>query len=192
MTASVIMATATHPLARLVARHLLHLAACLPTATPDQGPLLVTATLDLCRAVVSAAVERDGTGRGQDPDATVAVAMRRFIEENLERVDVPMLMARFGLSRRSLYRRFTSDGGVHRYIRDRRLAAAMRRLTRTNDGRLEKLVRLAHESGFANPRVFSRAFRQKYGCWPAEMRVVSHPPENMAADTSPMAWLNDL
>ncbi|KQQ13649.1 hypothetical protein ASF53_11800 [Methylobacterium sp. Leaf123] len=169
------------PMIRLLADHLCNLATCLP------APHLVPATLALCRAVLAHTAERGWDG-SIDP---TGIAIRRFIEANLAVVDAPMLMANFGLSRASLYRAFGGDGGIATYIRDRRLALAMRRLS-TAKGRRPMVARLAHECGFASDRVFSRAFHRRYGLWPADVSSSRDDAHLSTPDAAPMAWLREL
>ncbi len=181
-----ILAADGHPLTRLVGDHLRNLAACLAMAIPAIP--LVPATVSLCRALLAATPGRDGY---TPPTDGPGLAVRRFIENNLATVDIPMLASRFGLSDRSLYRLFPQEG-VSSFIRDRRLAHASRHLTRTTGGRPPKLARLAHACGFADPRVFSRAFHRKYGLWPADVRGSHLQPDRGARKTPPLAWLREL
>lgn len=181
-----ILAASGHPLFRMVADHLGNFAACLSASPPVPATNLMPATLGLCRALLAVATEQGGDVRA-GPDR---IAMRRFVEQNLATVDISGLMARFGVSRTSLYHRFGAQEGVAAYIRDRRLAAAMRRLSEAV--RRPKLARLAHECGFANPRAFSRAFHRKYGLWPAEVASAGRCRGSNEWTTAPMAWLRDL
>ncbi|MGU3420811.1 AraC family transcriptional regulator [Methylobacterium sp. D54C] len=175
-----------NPMTRLVADHLRNLAACLPV--PDPAAQLVAATLALCRAILAHSAE---STRKEPGDPTI-IAIRRFIEANLATVDVSTLMDRFGLSQRSLYRLFP-DEGVSTFIRDRRLAQAMRTLARLPTGaRPPKLARLAYDCGFADPRVFSRAFRRRYGILPAEARAGIQGADDEATLVPPLAWLRAL
>lgn len=179
----------TDPVAHLVADHLQHLGRCASAAIPGQMTHIVSATIPLCKALF---VEAGDELQPPQARAVAAdVAIRRFIEEHLADVDVPMLTARFGLSRTPLYRLFSKDGGVCAYIRDRRLARAMRRLGQPGDRR-PKVARLAHECGFGNELVFSRAFRRKYGINPKDVapgRPASSPPD---PDAPLLGWLRDL
>lgn len=176
-----------HPLTRLVADHLRNLAACLSEPPVDLA-ILGPATIALCRGLLAATSE---PGEAQALDFPV-LAMRRFIDQNLATVDVPMLAARFGHSRARLYKRFAGQGGIASLIRDRRLAAAMRTLNKVRDGRRPMLARLANECGFADTRVFSRAFHRKYGLWPAEVSPIRDVGGLLASEVAPMTWLRDL
>lgn len=177
-----------HPLTRLVADHVRNLAACLAAAPVTPVAPLVPATVALCRALLATTQGRDGTAPAPD---SPGLAVRRFIDENLATVDVPALAARFGLSHRALYRLFP-DEGVSSFIRNRRLARAMRHLAQAPDGRSPKLARLAHDCGFADPRVFSRAFHRRYGLWPAAACGIRPRIDRGAHDPPPLAWLREL
>lgn len=181
-----ILAASGHPLIRMIADHLGNLAACLSASPPVLATNLMPATLGLCRVLLATATWQGGDVRA-DPDR---IAMRRFVEENLTTVDISGLMARFGLSRTSLYQRFGAQEGVAAYIRDRRPAAAMRRLSEV--ARRPKIAQLAYECGFANPRAFSRAFHRKYGLWPAELASAGGCRGSNDWTTAPMAWLRDV
>ncbi len=177
---------ASVPLARRLAAHPCHLADALATATatPAQVGDLVPATLALCRAIVrsgrgqSAACQDDEAGGGR---TELAEEVRRYIDTHLVTVDLATLIRRFGLSRRPLYRLFAETGGVESFIRERRLAHARRVLAVLS--RRPKLARLAHACGFADPQVFSRAFKRQYGLSP--MQLDPSPPPRRWRRASP-------
>lgn len=179
----------TDPVAHLLADHLQHLGRCASAGIPGQMTHIVSATIPLCKALFAEA----GNGAWPPQARVVAtdVAIRRFIEEHLADVDVPMLTTHFGLSRTPLYRLFAKDGGVCAYIRDRRLASAMRRLGRPGDRR-PKVARLAHECGFRSDLMFSRAFRRKYGLNPSDVVPGRPDPASSCADDPLLRWLREL
>lgn len=182
-----ILAAHGNPLIRMVADHLGNLAACLSASPAVPAAHLMPTTLGLCRALLTAVA-----GRGDDvPRDLLGVTVRRFIEENLATVEIATLMDRFGLSHRALYRLFPQQG-VAAFIRDRRLVHAMRALSRASGERPRKLAQLAHESGFSNPRVFSRAFHRKYGVWPASVPTGFAQPGEGGSLLPPLAWLREL
>lgn len=172
------------PLARLVSGHLRHLADCLP-ATASVAACLLQATLALLGAFTAE------SGIADQADDGLGLAVRRFVDAHLATVDVPTLCRHFGLSRSRLYRTLDGQGGVAALVRERRLAAAMRRLVRPPHGRRPTVARLSHDCGFADPRVFSRAFHRRFGLWPAEA-AAGGPPAVQATEPPPMAWLRDL
>ncbi len=182
------------PLIRLLAGHLIHLADVLAAATEAQVAELVPATVALCRAIdTSGGPAALGSAEGaRDAASPTVLAVRRYIEEHLDSVDVPGLMEHFGLSRRSLYRLFEGTGGVQACIRDCRLAFAMRALRQSPTARRPKLARLAHDCGIGDPRVFSRAFRRRYGMSPTEVEPGSTPALLQRPDTGLLGWLRTL
>lgn len=123
--------------------------------------------------------------------ATQFDRVRRFIAENLRSPDLTpdTICARLGLSRRKLYYLFQKQGGVARFIRNRRLAACYGTLTRTNERKAVSLV--AYEYGFANASAFSRQFQERYGFSPRDARYgyVHDPNAHMAASDTFVDWL---
>lgn len=100
-----------------------------------------------------------------------------------------------GVSRATLYRAFDGEGGVSRYIQDRRLHHARRALRRRR-GPSPTIAEISHDYGFASPNHFSRLFRTRYGYSPSE---VSGPevPSGISMSNGPMRhdivgdWLKD-
>lgn len=108
-------------------------------------------------------------------DPAVAQVLRRrvldFIDANLSEPELglALLMRHFRVSRAHLYRMFASDGGVVKAVRERRLDAAYRELTRP--GRPPRSVTdIAHVLGFSSSSQFQRAFRARFGMTPSEAR----------------------
>lgn len=157
---------------------------------PKIGTLCLTLAFTGCRISEALALIRVGPPL-ESEETALGLAIRRYVEANLATVDVANLAARFGLSRAVLYRRFPGPGGIAAYIRDRRLAEAMRRL-RTTEGERPRLARLSHACGFVDPRVFSRAFHRKYGVWPGQVCRASLDAGPATSPSQPMAWLSEL
>lgn len=182
-----IVPTASSPIARLLADHFQNVSACLRTATPAQMSHIVPATTALCNALFLS--EADSA---YNKTAVTGIAMRQFIDEHLATIDAEMLMARFAISRTPLYKLFEADGGVYAYIRERRLARAMEVLTRLTANRRPMIARLAFECGFENERVFSRAFRRKYGLNPSEVDAERRPEIQREHTSLLLSWMKDL
>ncbi|MGE8126672.1 AraC family transcriptional regulator [Methylobacterium sp. NPDC080182] len=187
------------PLVRLLSGHLRDLADTLGAATPAQLTELGPATLALCRIAVAATARQNrdrepdgGPAAARDGPDPLALAVRRYIEANVATVDLPALRGQFGLSRNTLYQLFTDAGGVHAYIRQRRLSRALRELTEPGLGRRPKLARLAHECGFSGPQVFSRAFRRQFGISPMQVERRRVPIAAGSSEPPLLAWLRDL
>ena len=83
-------------------------------------------------------------------------------------LSVETIQAVVGASRATLFRDFAQIGGIHGYIRERRLEHAYRELALRNDQR--GVVSTVWEaSGFSSLSDFSRAFRNRYGVPPSEI-----------------------
>lgn len=83
-------------------------------------------------------------------------------------LSVETIQAVVGASRATLFRDFAPIGGIHGYIRERRLEHAYRELALRNDQR--GVVSTVWEaSGFSSLSDFSRAFRNRYGVPPSEI-----------------------
>lgn len=96
--------------------------------------------------------------------------IRDHIEENLG--DLNLLPAQicnlFNLSRATLYRMFESDGGVRRYIQDRRLHAAVWDLAEGGIHR-GRLTEVAEKWGFSSNANFNRAVKIVFGMPPGAL-----------------------
>ena len=101
-------------------------------------------------------------------------AIKQHIDANIETGSFTAddLGRRFGLSRASLYRLFEADGGLARYVQDRRLNRALRLLI-TPGARSKRLIELAVDLQFSGDSTFVRAFRRQFGVTPGEVRELS-------------------
>ncbi len=101
-----------------------------------------------------------------------------------------------GVSRASLYRAFDEEGGVTRYIQDRRLHHA-RRALRQRSGAAPTIADIAYAYGFASSSHFSRQFRSRFGYSPSEVEPLS-PPRDVSMSDGPIRheilvqWLKSL
>lgn len=96
--------------------------------------------------------------------------IRTYIDSNLG--DVTLLPAQicnmFNLSRATLYRMFESDGGVRRYIQDRRLYCAVWDLA-INGTQRGRLTEVAEKWGFSSNANFNRAVKLAFGMPPGAL-----------------------
>jgi AraC-like DNA-binding protein len=117
-------------------------------------------------AIVWAAVHDgpDDTGR-----------RRREAEAHVERhlanraLSAETIAAELGISRSLLYRAFLRDGGVARFVQQRRLERARDALRR--QGETRSIATLAYAYGFASEQHFNRAFRTAFGRPPGQFRT---------------------
>lgn len=103
-------------------------------------------------------------------------SLKRLVERHL---DSPELSAGFicersGWSRATVYRLFETEGGLARYIRQRRLLGAFRELMLGRQPR-RRILDLAMDCQFASEATFSRAFHRMFGIPPSEVRELARP-----------------
>jgi len=102
---------------------------------------------------------------------TLARRVRLHIEQNLHRESLTpeTIMKELVISRSQLYRQFERYGGVHRYLRQRRLRQCL--ITICNPLHAgQRIADIAYDRGFSDEAHFSRIFRETYGMSPREAR----------------------
>lgn len=128
----------------------------------------VTATLaDTCLSIGTDASHASVTV----PQSALVGAIRRHIEERLHVSDLAPegLANEFHISRSQLYRLFEALGGVHHYIRLRRLRRAMLEIC-SPTFRHRRIGDIAYDLGFRNEAHFSRIFHEAFGMSPRAAR----------------------
>jgi AraC-like DNA-binding protein len=143
-------------------------------------------------------------GAAGDAEADTARAAREALLASIKRhieaeLNAPSLTAaalcrRFGISRAQLYRLFESDGGLFRYVQERRLRRAFRLLT-SPAGNARRMMDLAFDFRFGSDNTFIRAFRRRFGLTPGEVRELSALRAhggNGAAHADPIAGIRHL
>jgi AraC-like DNA-binding protein len=149
---------------RMLARHLEQLVASPPPSGALEAEALARSTISVVRLCLdfAPAAQRQGAHG-------LRTRILEFIDANLHEPDLgPELIARtFHISRTWLYRIFSGSGGVRRCIRDKRLDAAFRDLCEQPQRRI---IDIAWHRGFASERYFQRAFAERFGLNPKDVR----------------------
>jgi AraC-like DNA-binding protein len=160
---------ATH--ARFLARFLTGLVRRLPEFCISDGPALEQALLSLI-----AATQVDPMGGAARLSTTAGLVIGRAraaatIERELSsaRLTVERVSDLTGIPRTTLYRLFAADDGVASYIRMRRLEALRGDLANVEKRRIG-VAELAEARGFHCLSTLNRAFRDRFGCTPTELR----------------------
>lgn len=177
------------PVTRLMADHLRSLARCIETTDGWQRDNLADATVTLCNAMLTPA----GDGP-YEPATMLGIAVRQFIDADLASydLDADKLTARFGVSRTNLYALFEPDGGVASYVRNRRLARAMRILAGVEPGPRRRIAGVGYACGFETEKAFSRAFRRRYGVNPSQVDASYRAQAFAEHGATLMSWMRDL
>lgn len=183
--------------AAIYADHLLSLQRRLPTLPRGDAPIVVRAMAELLATLVRSGGRSDDTRSSQQELALTRA--KRYIEHQLHRsrLTPDEIRAAAEVSRASLYRLFEASGGVAHYMLSRRLERCCQALENPRDRRLISEIAYAH--GFASESHFSRAFRQRYGRTPGEVRAGGNAsvkrlavPRPVAKDTAFDDWIRDF
>ena len=122
--------------------------------------------------------------RADDDHARKLTAIKEYIEDNLGQpdLDVTAIVKAFPVSRAVAYRLFKHEGGIARYIQDRRLSRAAKLLAYSTQG--ETVSEVAAKVGFANPSHFTRVFKTRFGLSPTAVRAVAEREDGPVEDVS--------
>jgi AraC-like DNA-binding protein len=158
------------PVTRLLADFIVSL--CKAAADMEHADAL--AVEDSAIALLAAGLARQETAEAAEDPALTHILRRRvieFIDANLAQPELgpAMLMRRFHVSRTHLYRMFASDGGVAKVVREKRLDAAYRDVTKAGKA-TRSITDIAYGWGFSSSTQFLRAFRARFGMTPTEAR----------------------
>lgn len=124
-----------------------------------------------------AALAADALNRSPQPAPTSAALLRQRAEDEIERrlasndTSVDALARMLGASRGQLFDAFRSEGGVHRYVMQQRLARACAALA--DRERAEPIGDIAHRLGFSDASHLSRLFRRHHGITPTTYRQLA-------------------
>ncbi|MEO1656712.1 MAG: helix-turn-helix domain-containing protein [Pseudomonadota bacterium] len=122
---------------------------------------------------------------GQDTEETrslgrelpMQLLLRDYIAANLQRPDLSArhLEDGFGLSRATLYRHFAAEGGIARYIRNRRLDRCFFELAGAQPVR-GQVAAVARRWHFTDASQFNRLYRQRFGTSPSDTLSPTQKP----------------
>jgi len=132
---------------------------------------LTSPILAMIAACLTQAASRSLTAR-HAASGRLGCQVRLYIERNLQRegLTAAFLAKELGTSRSQLYRAFDRLGGVHHYIRQRRLRRCLLALGDPTQAK-RRIADLAYEHGFSDEAHFSRLFRQTFGVAPRAARA---------------------
>jgi AraC-like DNA-binding protein len=141
--------------------------------TPDVTRLAVTHVHDLVALALGARRDATETAKLRGARAARLREIKQDIEAQLgsESLSIAMLAARHRLPVRYVQRLFESEGASFtEFVLERRLQRA-HRLLRDAKFTDRPIGIIAFEAGFTNQPYFNRAFRQRFGAPPSEIRA---------------------
>jgi AraC-like DNA-binding protein len=164
--------TGGEPMVQILRDHMRSLMSVASRLTVRQAAEIAPATVSLAAACLNVSLcPEDPRQRAGAALARLVVA-RRFIERHLSdaALTADRVAAEVGVSRSKLYQLFEGYGGVAAYIRDRRLRRALVMLTAGAYAHYS-VYEIALMSCYASDAAFVRAFRQRYGATPNDVRL---------------------
>jgi len=174
--------SAADPTVALLRDHMISLKNLSPRMTDAQAAAIVPATIQLAATCLNASV-RDTPGGEAGIAFAALTSARRLIEANLgeEHLTPDWLTRQLGMSRAKLYRLFEPLGGIAHYIRERRLRRALLELA-DDETRNRPIYDIALTAGFSSETAFGRAFRQRYGVTPSDVRARNARPKAVSLE----------
>ncbi|MCV6577254.1 MAG: helix-turn-helix domain-containing protein [Cohaesibacter sp.] len=185
------------PMAQLLYDHISSLNTIIKDMTISQASETNPASIALAAAAMNASPVGESHSAGT-PSLAQSIMAKRAIENNLDNSELTpdMLSRMVGISRSKLYSIFEREGGVGAYVKERRLRKAMAMLLRA-EASSGSIMEIAYGLGFRNNSTFSRAFKQRYGQTPRDIRQSkSHANYDAmipaSLDRRYESWLKDL
>lgn len=161
--------------AGLLADYLLSLVRRLYDAEPSEMPALAEMTRTMIVQAMTGATSITEAPAGRA--VVVRARVERLIRDNLgsARLDPERICALAGISRSALYRLFDDRGGVATYVQALRLERAYAELS-DPQSEFDTIANIAARHGLYDAAAFSRAFRQRFGCTPRDVRDTTQRP----------------
>lgn len=103
--------------------------------------------------------------------ASVTEEVLSYIEDHLgQDLSLEEIAQELNYSKYYVARAFKENTGMtlHRYIRDRRLSEAARKLAQTR----QPIIEVAFDAGYGSQQAFTQAFHREYLCTPQEYRRI--------------------
>ena len=179
------------PRAKLLSEHVAHMLERIDTDPQAQ----FAPTLPILTGLL--AVVFGGTARspkaGEAASQAALDSLKRLIEHHIDSpaLSADLICTRSGWSRATVYRLFQAEGGLARYIRQRRLHWAFRELMSGRSPR-RRIVDLAIDCQFASEATFSRAFHRLFGMPPGEVRALADRSRSDAPNGAPLRRSEDI
>jgi len=188
------------PAGALFGRHLVTLARHAPELSLVDALGYLEAAALLASRCIAAAVRREADPPVSSAPRGLGARARGHIETHLHdpRLNANTLSDALHTSRTQLYRQFVRFGGIHRYIRNRRLYQAFDLICRP-DREPRRISDIAYSLGFVSEAHFARIFGEHFGLSPRATRAaarrgeITWPTPPGGAEQNPLErWLREL
>jgi AraC-like DNA-binding protein len=166
-----VVPTRDRPATRLLAQMMHDVYAALPDMSAEQAVAAASAIVELSVGATADASEMRDVARPAELD--LFGRAQALIERSLgSDLTVEALAAALNASRNALYAVFNEHGGVQAYIRERRLQRCYETIN-VDDRAGETIGAIAFSLGFRSEAHFSRAFKERFGVGPRDLRTVA-------------------
>jgi len=155
---------------KLLANYVVTLFSVAPTLTPAEASLAARSLLDLVALAFNGAALKIGDLPELVRQAEL-LRVQTYIKERLAdpRLEPATIADGIAMSRAQLYRLFAPIGGVAEYIREQRLRRCLTDLLTAKHAH-RQIAAIAYSWGITDPIYFAKAFKQRYGRSPSEVR----------------------
>jgi AraC-like DNA-binding protein len=163
---------ASSPALRMLMRYLELAQEEHPAASPELQMAFSSHVCDLLALCLGATRDATELARTRGVTAARLCAIKDDIRKACSDPDLSVhaIAARYGVSARYVQRLFEESGATFtQYVTEQRLAAAYEALRRRTLTDLP-ISTVAYDCGFADVSHFNRAFRQRFGCTPTDIR----------------------
>ncbi len=161
-----------NPMVRFMGEHM----QALWNSVPDMDLLQAGGALQGTLGLLEGWLSQEGQmpeEQTNDVSAAIGKSIRRYIEKHLSEPLSPQeLAATYRISRSQIYRIFEPDGGVTRYVWERRMQRSLRMLSQPIFNNYA-IGTIAFECGFSSESHFSRSFKSRFGRSPSHVRAES-------------------
>ncbi len=163
------------PITRVLTDYLLGLNAVAADLSLSESGAIQDALLTLLAGAL-AGREMTPSAASSELNGVLRQSILDYIDRHIADHDLgpQKLMERFRISRTHLYRIFEAEGGVATLVREKRLDLAYRLLVSPSASAKkdsESIKRLCFQCGFSSPEHFSRAFKERFGMTPNNLKM---------------------
>lgn len=156
-----VLDTKTNPFAALLHSHILSLQANITKITSDFSHSIVNPSVDMICAAINYSPNQSTEEYTPDKNVALVYRIKNYIEESLgnSNLSIPLILLEFNLTKSTLYRLFpTENGGIMRYVKERRLVKAYRSLSIKDNNKT--ISQISYECGFESESSFTRSFKK--------------------------------